>query len=84
MLWFTRLLSGDMAPYFGSLRNVSEALEIMSIIEATNVKLVDSSWKDRSNRATDNYVGRTDPGCDWVYYGTFERRKVSRQVALNR
>ena len=58
-------------PYLGSMRNVREALGRIGIIETTNFELVDSSSRDISNRATDDHVGRSGPGGDWVYYDPF-------------
>ena len=43
VLWFAQKLEDNMAPYFGSLRKVREELELIGIIEATNLELVDLS-----------------------------------------
>ena len=64
VLRFARQLGDDMMTYLGLLRNVRKALELMDVIETSNFELVDFSWKDRSNRATDYHVGRKRPGWD--------------------
>lgn len=73
-----------MRPFLVSVRNVHEAFELLDILETGLFALLDPSRRFHSDRHTDYHLVRNGVGADFLNYDPFARRKVSREIAMNR
>lgn len=66
-----------------SRTNVREVLELLDVIELTQVSSLLDTWSNRTYRTIDYHQGLVYEGAYLVFYDPLERRKIDQLAATN-